>query len=97
MYPELDVVIEAYFDSVYPNEGVVFIKDNTVIYINNIHPEPHDNFYVDGSDYLRIKPDAIAHSHPSGDITPSESDAQLRRLCNIPMGIYGHNTGHTWI
>lgn len=91
MYQELDVEINKYLRSVYPNEGVVFIKDNKIIPVDNLHTEPKANFYVDGAIFMDIEPDAIAHSHPTGNVEPSEDDLDLREATGIPLGIYGTN------
>jgi len=90
-YEELDTELIEYFKTVYPNEGVVYIKDGKVLPQTNIHDKPEGGFLVDALSFMKVKPDAIVHSHPSGDPTPSEDDVLLRNTTGVDIGIYGCN------
>lgn len=81
----------------FPNEAVAFVKNNKLIALNNISPNPTQSFAIDNKEFIKHNPDAILHSHcyPLGkplphlqDLrTPSYSDFIGQRATNIPWGI----------
>jgi len=91
IYEDLDEELMEHFIGAYPNEGIVFIKDGKIYPQENIHPHPNEGFLVDSLTFMKLNPDAIVHSHPSGNPTPSADDVQLRNTTGVDIGIYGCN------
>jgi proteasome lid subunit RPN8/RPN11 len=61
------------------------MSDGSIIEINNVHENPCDYFSMDLRQ-IRRKVDvrkiaAMWHTHPNGDVRPSEADLQAIRLC----------------
>ncbi len=70
----------------HPLEACGFImRDGSIIEIANIHENPYDNFSMDLRQIRRRvnlnRVAAIWHTHPGGDIRPSEADLEAIRLC----------------
>jgi len=98
-YVDLDNLEEfkQYVINEYPKEAVGFVVDNHFIPLENIHPQPNDNFRVSPADYLQYENqiESIVHSHtikpgdkPKADFrSPSTSDLQLYKSFRIQLGI----------
>jgi len=97
----LDVLKEdicAYVLKKYPEEAVLGIKNQNIIYYENIHENPVEHFRIDPIKFNQNIPDILIHSHTSNQLslkyrsnvdprTPSLKDMQTQDSLQIPFGI----------
>lgn len=62
----------------YPDEACGVIVNGEAFLLRNVHPEPEAFFHMDDEElmavYQRGAPEAVWHSHPNGDPSPSTAD-----------------------
>lgn len=72
----------------YPNEAVGLVTEAGYVRCQNISSEPGFKFEIEASELLRHKTiHALIHSHPDGEIAPSEADMRSQEAMDVPWGI----------
>lgn len=72
----------------YPNEAVGLVTEKGYVRCENRAVAPGCNFEIDASvllDYENVI--TLIHSHPDGDVAPSEADMRSQIAMDIPWGI----------
>lgn len=85
---ELETEFQNYCITVYPNEACAFVIGGKLVPVKNIHSDPQNHFSLSATDNKKfVKAEAFLHSHPDGDMEPSEGDMMAQIAAGIPFGI----------
>lgn len=74
----------------FPRESLGYIYAGKYWPCENIHEKPTEFFRMSQADYVRImklKPDAVVHSHPNGPDTPTKEDMNFQVESGVGHGI----------
>jgi cell wall-associated NlpC family hydrolase len=78
----------------YPNEAVGIVTPDGYVRLDNISSEPGFNFAVDASVVIEHPVIlALIHSHPDGDVAPTQTDMQSQIAMDVPWGILSVGAG----
>jgi proteasome lid subunit RPN8/RPN11 len=68
-------------DSAAPERVGVVLRNNSVIELRNLSPNPVEGFIVDVAELLPHLPETVStwHTHPKGDALPSPEDLDFFR------------------
>lgn len=85
---EIESAFQEYCVTKYPEEACAFVIDDKLVPVANVAEFPRDHFSLSSKDQLRIlTAQAFLHSHPDGDMSPSEGDMRAQIAANIPFGL----------
>lgn len=86
--PELETEFQNYCVTKYPAEACAFVIKGKLVPVENVAEFPNDHFALSSKDQLRIlTAQAFLHSHPDGEMSPSEADMRAQIAANIPFGL----------
>lgn len=81
--------------NMYPHESVGLIVDDEYIPLENMHEDPENYFKIDPLVWLDYSENsviqAVIHSHPNGEMFPSEMDMRQQITTGVPWGIIKTN------
>jgi proteasome lid subunit RPN8/RPN11 len=73
----------------YPQESCGYVKDGMYVPCKNAHAKPRDFFTIDDRAFdqaiLDGTVEAIVHSHPDGELFPSQADMESQMANNVPF------------
>lgn len=88
---KLKSAIQQHAQAAYPFECCGLIIDGKYYACNNVADNPKDNFEIDPQDFAKYSQtgqiDAIVHSHPDGDVLPSQYDRMQMAIHGVPWVI----------
>lgn len=84
---QVEKEIQRHARSVYPEESVGFVINGEYVPQKNISNKPLSSFLVDPRDYPEQGLQAVVHSHPEGELIPSEADMRCQITSGVPAGI----------
>lgn len=87
MFNHLTDELKAHAEQVYPNECCGFIVDGEYRPQQNIADNPTLDFEIMPQAYPLTGLQAVVHSHPKGNPSPSRLDMQGQILTDVPWGI----------
>lgn len=89
MFPESVIeAAKAHALASYPSEACGFVKDNVYIPKVNIHPEPHNGWTIEASEWIDgDEPQAVIHSHTNAPLEPSEADMISQMSTGVLFGL----------
>ena len=87
---QVEQEIKDHAASEYPKESCGIVVNGKYVKSLNMHDNPESSFTLDANAQLAVikgKAQAIIHSHPDEDFSPSEHDMSTQDSLNIPFGI----------
>ena len=85
---QIEKAFQDYATSQYPKEACAFVYQDALMIVENVHPEPTTSFALSAAgNQFMSKAQAFLHSHPDGDMTPSDHDMRTQIACGIPFGV----------
>lgn len=97
--------IIAHAEDVFPHECLGVIVDGKYERLENVSHDPENLFEMSEADEDRFgfgipgvgaKPEAVVHSHPTGELWPSEGDMKAQIAHQVPFVMIGHTPATGW-
>jgi proteasome lid subunit RPN8/RPN11 len=94
MKEDLKLEIERCALKRFPNEMVGCVVGGKFVELDNVSNEPENRYRLSAKDKVLIfeigeSLDALVHSHPKMDNTPSGADLKSQQMCQFPFWIIG--------
>lgn len=98
-------VIIAHAEEAFPNESLGVIADGDYVPLENVSHDPENLFEMSAADEDKYgfgvpgrgtKPEAVVHSHPTGELCPSEGDMRAQIAHQVPFVMVGHDQAIGW-